>query len=45
MGDEKDRCLKPEELKTEPKECSIEQVQKCHGDEDQHPCCTCDSDN
>ena len=31
-------CQRPEELKGEPKDCSPEQVQKCHGDAGDHPC-------
>ena len=31
-------CQKPEELKGDPKECSPEQVRKCHGDTKGHPC-------
>ena len=45
MCDEKDSCAKPGELKSTPKECTPEQVQECHGDTGQHPCCSCDSDN
>jgi len=33
-----DCCQKPEELKGKPKECSPEQIRKCHGDENKHPC-------
>ncbi len=31
-------CQKPEELVGEPKECSPEQIRKCHGDVKEHPC-------
>ena len=32
------RCQSPEFLKTKPQECSPEQIKKCHGDENNHPC-------
>ena len=39
MSDEKKCCCqKPENLKTKPEECSAEQIKKCHGDTDKHPC-------
>jgi hypothetical protein len=31
-------CQKPEELKTIPTECSPEQIIKCHGEGNDHPC-------
>ena len=31
-------CQKPEELKDNPKECSKEQIEKCHGTTGEHPC-------
>jgi hypothetical protein len=31
-------CQKPKELKTTPKECTPEQIRKCHGDDAGHPC-------
>jgi hypothetical protein len=31
-------CEKPERLKKIPKDCSPEQVVKCHGDMKKHPC-------
>ncbi|MGQ9689420.1 MAG: ArsR/SmtB family transcription factor [Desulfobaccales bacterium] len=34
----KSQCLKPEELKGKPEECSPEQIQKCHGEVIDHPC-------
>jgi hypothetical protein len=37
MCEEKKGCQKPEELKGDPKECSPEQIRKCHGDVE-HPC-------
>lgn len=35
---EKEKCLRPEELKGKPGECSAEQIKKCHGDDKSHPC-------
>ena len=35
---EKESCQKPENLKGEPEECSPEQIKKCHGDVEEHPC-------
>ncbi len=35
---EKEKCRKPENLKGKPGECSPEQIRKCHGDADSHPC-------
>ena len=35
---EKQKCMKPEELKDEPEACSPEQIKKCHGDVKEHPC-------
>lgn len=32
-------CQRPEKLKRKPKDCSAEQVEKCHGDQKPHPCC------
>jgi hypothetical protein len=37
--DEKDKCEKPEKLAGKPGECSPEQIQECHGETEQHPCC------
>jgi len=34
----KEGCQKPEELKGKPKDCTPEQVRKCHGDAKEHPC-------
>jgi hypothetical protein len=31
-------CQKPEELKGKPEECTPEQIRKCHGDVENHPC-------
>ena len=38
MKEEKDKCLKPENLTGKPGECSPEQIKKCHGDVEEHPC-------
>lgn len=35
---EEENCQCPEELKGKPGDCSPEQVRKCHGDEQDHPC-------
>jgi len=35
---EKCGCLKPENLKTTPEECTPEQIRECHGDVKEHPC-------
>ncbi len=40
MDEGKKGCQKPEELKGKPEECSPEQIEKCHGDVEQHPCVT-----
>ncbi len=34
----KSECQKPQELKGKPEECSLEQIEKCHGKGDGHPC-------
>jgi ArsR family transcriptional regulator, arsenate/arsenite/antimonite-responsive transcriptional repressor len=34
----KTECQKPEELQGKPEECSPEQIKKCHGDTQDHPC-------
>ena len=31
-------CQCPEELKQEPEECTPEQIEKCHGTKEEHPC-------
>ena len=32
-------CQRPDQLKgKDPKECSPEQIRKCHGDAKDHPC-------
>lgn len=39
MTEEKNCCCqKPENLKGKPEECTPEQIKKCHGDVDKHPC-------
>ncbi|MBN2559750.1 MAG: hypothetical protein JXQ75_02305 [Phycisphaerae bacterium] len=40
MCDEKKKkqCQKPEKLTGKPEECSPEQIKKCHGDAEEHPC-------
>jgi hypothetical protein len=31
-------CPNPEQLKGKPQDCSPEQIKKCHGDTEKHPC-------
>jgi len=38
MCEKKQRCEKPENLKGKPEECSSEQIRKCHGTKEKHPC-------
>ena len=38
MCNEKEKCEEPEDCKGDPKECSPEQIKKCHGDVEEHPC-------
>lgn len=38
MSDDKKKCQKPENLTGKPEECSPEQIKKCHGDVNKHPC-------
>ena len=38
MCGEKKGCQHPERLKGKPEECSPEQIAKCHGDVEKHPC-------
>ena len=38
MCEEKKTCQKPEELKGKLEECSPEQIRKCHGEVEDHPC-------
>jgi len=32
------KCEKLENLKTKPEECTHEQIKKCHGYVEEHPC-------
>ena len=34
----KAKCERPKDLKGKPEECPPEQIQKCHGDVEGHPC-------
>ena len=36
--DKKCGCQNPPECKGSPKDCSPEQIKKCHGEEKGHPC-------
>lgn len=38
MCDKNKHCQNPKELKGRPEDCSPEQVKKCHGDAEGHPC-------
>jgi hypothetical protein len=38
MCQPKSTCQKPEQLKGKTEECSPEQIKKCHGVENAHPC-------
>lgn len=38
MCDGKHECQRPKELIDKPEKCSPEQIKKCHGDEEEHPC-------
>jgi len=31
-------CEHPDNLEKSPKECTPEQIEKCHGSADEHPC-------
>jgi len=42
MCEEKKGCQRPEELRGDPKDCSPEQIKKCHGDVQEHPCAPAD---
>ena len=37
-AEKKTGCQCPEELKGKPEECTPEQVEKCHGSKEEHPC-------
>jgi hypothetical protein len=34
----KDCCEHPEKLKGRPEDCTLEQIEECHGDIKEHPC-------
>ncbi len=34
----KNGCQRPEELTGKPEDCSDEQIRKCHGQVQEHPC-------
>jgi len=38
MCGEKKGCRRPDQLKGRPEDCSPEQIRKCHGDAQEHPC-------
>jgi hypothetical protein len=38
MCDGKQGCQKPKELIDRPADCSPEQIRKCHGHVNEHPC-------
>jgi len=38
MTTKKAKCLKPEDLKARPQDCSPEQIRRCHGTGRTHPC-------
>ena len=38
MCNGKTGCQKPEEMMGRPEDCSPEQIRKCHGDVQGHPC-------
>ena len=38
MCEGKNGCQKPKELIGKPEDCSLEQIEKCHGDRKEHPC-------
>jgi len=38
MCGEKEKCQKPDQLKGKPEDCSPEQIEKCHGEVEGHPC-------
>jgi len=38
MCDKKEGCRQPEKSKGDPKQCSPEQIEECHGDAKEHPC-------
>jgi hypothetical protein len=40
MCETKKCCQKPDQLKAKPKDCSPDQIKKCHEPEKEHPCVT-----
>jgi len=38
MCDVNNCCQNPDELKGKPGECTPEQIAKCHGEGEEHPC-------
>jgi len=38
MRDTENKCENPENLKTNPQECTPEHIKECHCDAEQHPC-------
>jgi len=38
MCQSKSGCIRPENLKGEPKDCSADQIAICHPGEKEHPC-------
>ena len=39
MCQKETQCQKPENLTGTPKDCSPEQIEKCHGPAAEYPCC------
>ncbi|MBN1510617.1 MAG: hypothetical protein JXB13_01250 [Phycisphaerae bacterium] len=37
-NEKQEGCQKPKNLTGKPEDCSPEQIRKCHGDMDAHPC-------
>jgi hypothetical protein len=44
-NDKRQGCRKPENLKGEPKDCTPEQIRKCHGDAKEHECAATPKDS
>jgi len=38
MEEKKEGCQNPEQLKGDPKDCSLKQIKLCHCDEEKHIC-------
>lgn len=36
-------CAHPEKVQGDPRECTPEQIQECHGDATEHPCAHAES--